>query len=181
MISVLIAIATRQTTFWRDDRTLWVHAYQCTTDNGKAEISIAEALAREQRFDEAIEHYRRAEKLVSNLDAYYGLGMVLAMTGRFDEALEKFRKVVEFAPEWPRGHEAVGMVLADLGRGEEAEESFRAAEKLGPLQAASHNTLASILLARGELSEAALEIQEALKIEPNNKDALRNLKILRSK
>ena len=58
----LMACAAWQTSFWRDDETLWRHALACTTDNGKAEFGLADALARQGRSDEAIAHYRRAEQ-----------------------------------------------------------------------------------------------------------------------
>ena len=43
-IAALVALAARQTSFWRDDETLWRHAMTCTTDNDKAETGVADAL-----------------------------------------------------------------------------------------------------------------------------------------
>ena len=43
--AVLVAVATQQASFWRDDETLWRHALAVTADNSKAEFGLGDALA----------------------------------------------------------------------------------------------------------------------------------------
>jgi len=77
--------------------------------------------ARQGRFDEAIELYRRAierDPLVAG--AYHNLGQYLIGADRPLEAEEAFRKALEIAPQNLVTHALLSLTLVDHGRGEEA-------------------------------------------------------------
>ena len=96
----LVACALWQASFWYDDDTLWTHALECTTDNYNADVGLGVALARQGRYDEAIELYRAALTLVpDSIQAHLHLGSALTRIGRFDEAMRDLRRVLELDPQ----------------------------------------------------------------------------------
>ena len=60
VLVLLIGIATRQTSYWRDGERLWCHAIATTGSTMTAEGGLAEFYRAAGRQDEAAEHFQRA-------------------------------------------------------------------------------------------------------------------------
>ena len=84
------------------------------------------------------------------------------------------------APHWPNGHALLGAMLVRKKEYAEAAECFRTTIELDPLRISAHNELARLLLLQGDRAGAAAEIQAAIKINPDDPFARRNLEFLRS-
>ncbi len=177
-IAVLVACATWQTSVWRDDETLWRHALACTTDNGEAELGLADAFNRQGRRDEAIVYYRRAQQHATDSGPFNNLGAVLAQEGNLDEATALFRRAVEIEPISFRAHANLGRTLARQNRFDEALEHFRRSLELNPLVATTHHDLAHLLLLQGNIDEARAEFERTIELDPRSAGARNDLALL---
>ncbi|HEX4145239.1 MAG TPA: tetratricopeptide repeat protein [Pirellulales bacterium] len=167
-IVVLVACAAWQTSYWRDDETLWRHALACTTDNGEAELELGDALVRKDRTEQAITLYQRAQQHATDASPFNNLGSVYARQQRFAEAIDQFRRAVAIEPKSFRAHANLGMALAQTNQLAEASEHIRLALNLNPLDLNSHCGLAHLLLLEGKLDAARAEFQRAVEIDPRN-------------
>ena len=167
-IAVLVAAATWQTSFWRDDETLWRHALACTTDNGKAEFGVADALARKGQLDEAIPYYRRAEEHPIDSAPFNNLGVVFARQGKLDEAIDQFRRALEIEPNSFAARVNLGLALVQQNRFDESMEHFRRALEIDPLSVKAHCGLAHVQLLKGRIDDARGEFEQAIAIDPRN-------------
>jgi len=167
-IAALAACAAWQTSFWRDDETLWRHALACTTDNGKAEFGLADALARQGRLDEAIVHFLRAEQHPVDSASFSNLGIVYARLGRFDEAIDQYRQALAMQPDLYAAHVNLALALLQQKGFDEAESHFRRALEINPRGVEAHCGLAHLLLAEEKPDDARAEFEEAIAINPRH-------------
>jgi Tfp pilus assembly protein PilF len=174
-IVVLVTLAAWQTSFWRDDETLWRHALACTPENSEAEFSLAEALDRQGRRDDAVAHYRRAQKGATDFAPFNSLGRVFAVEGNYDEAITQFRRALEFEPNSALIHTNLGMALSRQGRADEAREHFRRALEIDPRDARAHRELAHLLSLDQNTDEARAELEQAVELDPRDTVARGNL------
>jgi len=87
-----------------------------------AEFMLGDLAWREQKSQEAIEHFSRATKLdVTLAQPYLGLGMALNGAGRFADAIESLKKYVQLSPEDPAGYYQLAIAYARTGNRQEAE------------------------------------------------------------
>lgn len=111
-----------------------------------AEFMLGDLAWREQKSEEAIEHFSRATKLdVTLAQPYLGLGLALNGAGRFAEAIESLKKYVQLNPGDPAGYYQLAIAYARTGNRQEAErqrELQLEAEKKG--NASRANTQGSL-------------------------------------
>ena len=87
-----------------------------------AEFMLGDLAWRQQRSEEAIEHFSRATKLdVSLAQPYLGLGIALNGAGKFADAIESLKKYVELDPGDPAGYYQLAIAYARSGNKQEAE------------------------------------------------------------
>jgi tetratricopeptide (TPR) repeat protein len=174
-VAVLVAGAAWQTSFWRDDEALWMHALACTTDNEKAEFCAANALAHRGHPEEAIVHYRRALPHATDSSPYENLGLVLHQLGKLDEAIAEYQQALAIDPDSFRAHENLGGALAAQGRLSEAMEHFRRALEIEPRSAKAHCGLGQVLFLQKRIDEAVAEFFRAIELDPRSAVAHNNL------
>ncbi len=167
-IAALMACAIWQTSFWRDDETLWRHALSCTTDNFKAEVGVADALMRRDLLDEALPYYRRAIEHPLDYSVFNQLGILLAKQGNLDEAVDLFRRAVKTEPNSFQPHVNLGLALAVTNQFDESQEEFRRALEIDPKGVNAHCGLALLLRREGRPDEARAEYERALELDPRN-------------
>ena len=129
------------------------------------------ALAAEQKYVEALNHFGAAElhAKVSEPERlndffYFQLGATNERAGRYDEAEAALRKCLELAPDNAEALNYLGYMWADRGiKLDEAEKLIREALKLEPDNGAYLDSVAWVLFKKGKSAEA-LEYQiKALK------------------
>jgi tetratricopeptide (TPR) repeat protein len=175
VIALLIGCSVRQTSFWRDDATLWRHALACTVGNGKAEYSLANALAHKGQLDAAIVYYRQAQQHATDASPYNNLGLVLAQQGKLDEAVAEYRQALAIEPDAAGTHANLGAALARQRRFDEAMEHFRRSLEINPLSANAHCGIARLFLFQDRIDEARAELEQAIQLDPHNAVARNNL------
>jgi tetratricopeptide (TPR) repeat protein len=125
--------------------------------------------AKEKEYDKAVDSFRLAIKLDSNLvAAYYGLGTAYANMGRMPDALEPMRTAVRLAPDNAKAHLALGRILAQLRRFDEGLGEMNEAKRLNPNNADTYNELGNLLLdGFGKFDDALAAYVEARRLNSN--------------
>ena len=89
--------------------------------NASAEFMLGDIARQAQQWDQAIQHFSRAEKLDPGFqEAYLGLGMALNAAGKYSEAVGPLETYVKMQPADPAGHYQLSIAYAKLGRKEDA-------------------------------------------------------------
>jgi Flp pilus assembly protein TadD len=176
-VLVLIGLAWKQTSYWRDSEALWIHALASTARNSPAHLNLGLALAGRGQLDAAIIHYQKALELKpDSSNARNNLGLALAQKGQADEAIAHFQKAVEIKPDYANAHQNLGVALEGRGQVEAAIAHYRKALELEPdYPDITHNNLGSALARRGQLDAAIVHFRKALELRPNYAEARNNL------
>jgi len=87
-----------------------------------AEFMLGDLAWRNQKADEAIEHFSRATQFDAGLaEAYLGLGMALNAAGKYAEAITPLKKYTEMDPSDPAGYYQLATAYARTGNKPEAD------------------------------------------------------------
>ncbi|MEO8627574.1 MAG: tetratricopeptide repeat protein [Betaproteobacteria bacterium] len=144
--------------------------------NTSAHYHLANALAEQSKFDEAVVCYLRAVELEpNNTSAWINHGRALISLGRIDEAVACYRQALQTAPDSAQTHDRLGVLLMRRGESAEAEQAFRAAIKLNPELADAHHHLGVLLIERQRETEALRFLEEAVRLKPTDAEAHNNL------
>jgi protein O-mannosyl-transferase len=167
-IAVLMACAAWQTSLWRDDETLWRHALECTTDNGEAEVGLADALVRRGQLDAAIPYFRQAIQHAVDYTPFNNLGLVMAKQDKASEAIALFRRAVEIEPQAFNPHVNLGLAMAVTNQFAEAHRQFDLALEINPRGVDAHRALAYLLTTEGKFDQARAQLDRAIESDPRN-------------
>jgi Flp pilus assembly protein TadD len=167
-ILLLMYPAWKQTSYWRDGRTLWTHALAVDPQNDTAHIGLCDLDLRENRMDDAILHARSALEIrPDSADAHSRLGVALSATGQNEEASIHFQNALETHQIRPRVHYNIATLLLNSGQLDEAIAEFQKELQIQPEFVEAHNNLGIALTSKGELDEALAHFQKALELDPH--------------
>jgi tetratricopeptide (TPR) repeat protein len=94
----------------------------------KLHMLLADALCREERFEEAIKELDAVIKMKSDVaDVHYRRALLLDRLGRHDDAVVAFEKAIRLAPREIRYHHGLGFTLETMGRRTDAIQCFKRA------------------------------------------------------
>jgi len=131
--------------------------------------------------DNAIVHFRRAVRIApDDPGGHIALGLALAYRGEIDEAIRHFRLALKRDPENAEVQNSLGVALMQKGQLDEAQTHLQKAIRIDPRFAKAHNSLGVLFARRGKLDEAMDQFEETLRIDPANKDAEKNLTLIRN-
>jgi Flp pilus assembly protein TadD len=146
VLTILMAAAWRQTSYWRNSEAVFQHTLACDARNGVAHYNLALALLSQRRWDEAAAHFQGALEIKpDHPGANFNLGVIFNRRGRFDDATGHLRLAVAAEPGWPAAHGQLGVALAGEGRLAEAKGEFLAALRIAPDEPNLRNSLAWLL------------------------------------
>jgi len=162
-------------------------AAQLQPDQVAALTTLGAALLQTGKPDEAIARFQRALELQPDyVNARYDLANALAEAGRLPESAAAFEQVLRDSPDDAAARDRLLVVLKTLagslaseGHGSEAAARIREALALHPGDAELHNNLGILLAQQGDRQAAVAEFQAALKADPGNQAARRNLDLAR--
>jgi len=178
-IAVLVALivcARMQTSYWRNDETLWTHALACTSGNSIAHNNLGSAFRQQGRLNEALAQFQKALAIDPNdEDVYNNLGNVFFQQKRTDEAISCYQKALALDPNFAEAHNNLGDVFLQQGRMNDAITQFQAALKIKPDYAEAHYNLGNALRRQGKVNEAIAQFQKALALKPQFAEAHYNL------
>jgi tetratricopeptide (TPR) repeat protein len=148
----------------------------------EARNNLANALAADGAFDEAIVHYRAAIELKPEYtEPRVGLGAALLRLKRPAEAIAEYRNAIRLDPGLAQAHNGLGGGLAMEGKDDEAMTEYREALRLKPDLPSAHLNVALLLIKRGEVPEARRHLETALSIDPTYVPALQALQAITPK
>ncbi|HEY5310879.1 MAG TPA: tetratricopeptide repeat protein [Pirellulales bacterium] len=160
-------IAWRQTSYWRDDLTVFSHGAEVNPTSSVAQYMLGTALARSGRAPEAQDHFRAAIKLnPRNVPAHNDLGAMLLEEGKTAAAQREIEAALAIDPGYPEAHSNLGNVFARLHRPERAVRQYRMALEQKPRLAEAHVNWGSLLLEQGRLAEATTHFRQAIHAQP---------------
>jgi tetratricopeptide (TPR) repeat protein len=168
MLTTLIACTWKQTSFWRNDKSLWEHAIACTSNNVVAYNNLGYMLIVQGQTAKAVEYFQKALEIDPNYaEAHNNLGEEFFRGKRYGEAIEHFRRAIAVSPDFAEAHNNLASVLFNQGKLDEAIEQYQKAIQLNPDFAGAHNNLGEAFRAQGRLNEAIDEYQQAIAIKPD--------------
>jgi tetratricopeptide (TPR) repeat protein len=176
VLSALMAVAWRQTSYWHDSEKLWRRTLKCTAGDYKIHNLLGNALALSGRTDEAVVQFQKAVELKPDSpDAHYSLGVAATDRGRWDEAIEHFEKAIAAKPENAKAHNNLGYAWMMRREYFEALEHFKDALRIKPDFAEAHYNSGLALHALGHLRSAIVEYKAAIEAKPDYAEAYCNL------
>ena len=175
-VGALMVCARKQTSYWRDSKSLWTRALACTAANSFAHYNLAVALYQDGETEEAITNYKQAlETKPDFAEAHNNLGSALEQKGDLEEAVLQYRQALETQPDYAEAHYNLGNVLYLNGRSEEAIAHYKLALEIKPDYAEAHNNLGNALFRNGDLEQAIAQYKKTLELHPGYGGALNNL------
>ena len=175
---VVATVATRaRAEVWSDAELLWKDTVAKSPDKWRPHSQLAYAYYAEQRYDLAVQEYRKAAALDPvDADLLVDWGLAYDGLNRTDDALEKLQKAAVIKPS---AHvlSQIGMVNGKAGRWNEALVALAAAERLDPNFADTYVYRGIVYFKTGQLLNAVQEYRRALAIEPANEQASKYLAI----
>jgi len=165
-ILVLLAclgITSRQLQYWQDSEQLFRRAVAVTIDNAPALAGLGDALARQGKHDEALEHFREALRLApASLNAHNDLANLLAQLEQLAEAEAHYRAALQLNPNLPLIHCNLGLLLVRQGRIEEALTLYATAAQLDARDPRPHQFAGHAHRRQGKIPEAIASYHAAL-------------------
>ncbi|MCP3951602.1 MAG: tetratricopeptide repeat protein [Desulfobacterales bacterium] len=138
---------------------------------------LSQLLYEQKRFKEAMPVLKRWIEIdPENVDGHVKLGLIFLNRKELPPAENHFRKAVQLSQDSAILHRYLGVALTHQEKLDEAVLEFQAAVvKSRGRDAAAHNNLGSVLARQGRFAEAVGHFREALKIDPDYKEARKNL------
>jgi tetratricopeptide (TPR) repeat protein len=178
-VLTLMACAIEQTSYWRNNETLWRHTLDCTSDNYWVHNLLGNALGEKGRDDEARSHFLAAVRLKPDYaDAFYNLGVAAAHRNEMDRAMVYYQQAVNLDRTNAKARNNLGYALLLSGDYYEAVKYFEEAAKINPQFAQAHYNQGLALHALGKIDAAIVEYKKALEIQPEYAEAYYNLGII---
>jgi tetratricopeptide (TPR) repeat protein len=179
LVVAIFAIFTWQQCYiYTNIETLWLDTLQKVPNSWIAHNEIGLICKERGRFDEAMDHYRKAVQIKPDyVEAYNNLGNIFQFRRRFDEAVECYRKALKFVPDSAETHNNFGAALQKQGKLDEAINHFRVALKTRPDFVEALNNLGFALQSQEKTDEAISYYRHALKVRPLSAEVHNNMGI----
>jgi tetratricopeptide (TPR) repeat protein len=166
-IVVLAGLTWRQCGVWHDTTTLWTHAIAVSPETSAAQNGYGWVLREQKRYDEALQHLRRAVEIQPNNEkAHRNIWATLKDQGRSDELLQAYRDAIRVHPYFADAYFNLGAALQARGDYDGAIEAYEAAVALQPDNYRAHSNLGYILAGCGELNAAREHCEAAIAAHP---------------
>jgi len=124
-------------------------------DDAKTHYNLGVAFVRENRLQEAIEHFREAIRLKPDYgEAYNNLGVCLGNQGAMKEALQAFEQALKIEGAAADAHYNIAVTLEKAGQLDQALPHFEKAVAIKPSHEAAVESLARLHLAARRVADA---------------------------
>jgi tetratricopeptide (TPR) repeat protein len=165
-----------------DQGTLWTYTLQRDPNSWIAHNNIGVDLMNQQRYAEAIPHFREVLRLhPGRSDDGYNLAMAYEKLGETagsrDEAITDYEQAIAVVPDFAQIRYNLGSLLLESGNLPTAIEQLQAAVKLAPQMAPAHENLGSALAQSGRVDDAIGQFEAAVKINGSYLIARNNLAV----
>ncbi|MBF2046967.1 MAG: tetratricopeptide repeat protein [Elainella sp. C42_A2020_010] len=132
------------------------------------QLKLGNLLLEVNRFEQALDCYRRSIELDSNLhQTYYNLAVALTSRERWQEAAAAYQQALTIHPDHADSYYGLCKVAEGQNDTQAAIDYCQRAVELSPTSFAAHHTLATLLLKLNRWEEAAAAYYNGLKINPD--------------
>lgn len=157
--------------YWRSNLSLFEHAYEVTSPPYfQIEINLGAALSDEGRTQEALQHFRNAERIGPDLfTPHFNIGYLLAQGGNNAEAVPELLAAIRCAQnqkEEARAWNTLAAAYLDLNRNEEAAEAFSRLLSIQPHSRAGFAGRGQANFNMARYQEASDDFARALQEQP---------------
>lgn len=161
-LGMLSLISWKQCGYWKNGKTLYVHALQATRNNYLAFNNLGLILSAEGDLQEAIRHYDKAIDICDNdVLIYNNRGKAYAELGWHQRALEDFSRATALQPGYADSYGNRGMVYAKLGMYRNAIADLDEAIRLDPFYADYYARRAMVYLTQKNNKKGCADAQAA--------------------
>jgi protein O-mannosyl-transferase len=179
ILAMLGWIAFAHAQYWKDTMTLWTETLNRTSGNFIAEENFGADLVETGKYQEGIDHYRKAALIWPTSAALLeSLGAALYQNRQLDDAIAEYQKAIALEPTSPTAHDNMGLAL--LGKGDQADAiaEYKRAEELNANDPYAHEYLGNVYGAGGRRADAIAEYQKAISLIPEDPQPRNSLAIL---
>ena len=175
LVGCVLATAV-QISFWRDSKTLFLHALDVTQNNYVADNALGKAFEKAGDDARALVLYREAVRIEPRYAvSQYNLGLALIGYGLKDEAFEHLVAAAQLDPGNADAQFNLGVFFLQNQRWPDAERCFETTLKLRPESVMAQVRLAQTLANLGKFSEAVAQCHAALRLQPDDVAAKKEL------
>ncbi len=167
-ISILIILAWQQVQYWKDTKTLFMHAIRVTDRNYLAYDIVGQEYLNNNRIKEATDYFRTAVKLMPNYgNSNNNLGHALSLQGLYKEAIPYYRAALRVNPREPVIHLNMGNALYNMKDYNQSFVHYQIAASLKPDDPAIKLTMGMLMIHLGRPDKAIVHFREALRLKPD--------------
>jgi tetratricopeptide (TPR) repeat protein len=168
IIAMLGTLTLRQVSAYKNEETLWRDTLRKNPLSWMTHYHLGHILKRQNKFDEAINHYNTVIRLRPNhAQAHNSLGMIYQSQGKLNEAIDYYRKAVQLDPNCFEAYNNLGYALQLQNKFSEAVDCYHRALEIKPDLAQVHCNLGSVFHSQGKLDDAINHYSQALQIAPD--------------
>jgi len=136
-VLVFLSILTwKQCGYWKDDATLFNHAFQVTKDNTLLMMmhnNLASSLDKEGKITEALDHYNEVIRLKPDFaNAYNQRGSLYVRLGQHQLAINDYNEAIRLKPDYANAYNNRGSAYSRLGQYELATKDYNEAIRIKP-------------------------------------------------
>ncbi len=144
---------------YRDEVSIWSDSLQKRPGNHRAHNNLGIALAKQEKFEEAIAQFTEAFRLDPEYaEAYYNCGVAFAGRKEYEESISLYHRAIQLKPHYPDAYDSWGHALAHQGNIEQAIPFYIQALRIKP----------DFLLARHHLEKSVTILRKELESSPKN-------------
>ncbi len=197
LVTAILILATNyQNSFWRGEIPLFERAVRFEKNLGRIHLLLAKTYYQEQKFDQAIERYLTALRIMQNYyqksqvkqaqdfylrfiqETHFDLAHCYELKNEFPKALEYYLKSLSIDPDNHILHNNVGTVYLRMSNLRMAEDHFQKALKINPYDLMAMSNLAVCYIERKEFLKAQSLLKKILEINSQFQPAIDNLTTL---
>lgn len=186
-VVILIALSVRtiiRNNDWKDPDTLYLSMEFVSYNDPKTHNNLGDVYGRRGQYEKSAYEFKKAIELKSNYgDAYFNLGNTYLQWGKdkWASAEASYKTALSINPNIWQGYAQLAYIYYYTGNFDLAYENVQKAMQINKDNVFIYNLAAMISDSRNDLEEGMRFLNIALKMDPNNKMTLDNLKILEGK
>ena len=175
----LATLTYQQQGFWQNDATLYTRSVKIAPGNLLAESGLANILARQGHYDDAIKLYQRIlQRDPNHLVANLNLGWTYFLIGNYAESEHYLSYAATHYANRADCFFDLGVLYQKTGRLDLALASLRRAQSLSPPHPGIQEKLSEVEEAQGDSLSAIQSMQTAVQLDPANQAYAERLKSL---
>jgi tetratricopeptide (TPR) repeat protein len=180
LIALFIAKTWRQASYWKDSRSLFVHAAQVTKGNYVAHQNLGNILEKEDDLIGALQLYRLAateRPAYAKVNVHENIANILIRQQRYTEAKSELQAAIELNPKSSIACNSMGSLMLLLNENDNAVTYLQRAVELDSRNTGAHLNYGMALVSLGRWDEAIAQLSPVTRAEPKRLLARTNLAI----